>query len=235
MIKIAVVEDDRQCAENLIRDLNIYQQECKELIETVHYDNGKAFLENYKADYDIIFMDIKMPVMNGIKASRLLRERDNSVALVFMTNLRQYALFGYEVGASYYLIKPVKYEELAKRLDVIIAKLLKNRDAHITISEKAGMRRILLKDILYIESLGHWCTFHCTDGRLYKKLTALKSLEDDLKDSGFLRCNNSYLVNVAYVDGWNKNEVLINGESIPISRAKKKAFTDSLTRYFGEV
>ena len=235
MIRIAVVEDDDSCAEDLISNLNRYQQECKEHIETVRFSDGKTFIEEYKPDFDIIFMDIRMPVMNGIKASRLLRERDSSVALVFMTNLPQYALFGYEVGAAYYMIKPVTYEDLARRLKHILDRIERSHTACITITEKMGMRRVLLKDITYIESLGHWCTIHCADGAEYKKLIPLKKLEEEISGNGFLRCNNSYLVNVAWVDGWNKNEVSVNGETVPISRARKKSFTDALTRFFGEV
>lgn len=234
-MKIAVVEDNRDCASRLERSLKRFQEEYHEPIEIVFFSNGMNFIEDYTADFDVIFMDIEMPMMDGMQAARLLREKDKEVAIVFLTVMARHALFGYEVEAADFLIKPAEYAKLAKCLQKILARRSRDKAACIVFSGKDGTARIAHREIVYVESLNHWCIFHTADGGEHRMLIPMKKAEELLAGSGFLRCNNSYLVNVSYVTGWNKSSVSVNGTDLPISRGKRKEFLDELTKWFGEV
>ena len=234
-MKIAVVEDNRDWASRLERSLRRFQEEYHEPIEIVFFSNGMNFIEDYTADFDVVFMDIEMPMMDGMQAARLLREKDKEVAIVFLTVMARHALFGYEVEAADFLIKPAEYAKLAKCLQKILARRSRDKAACIVFSGKDGTARIAHREIVYVESLNHWCIFHTAGGAEYRMLIPMKRAEELLAGSGFLRCNNSYLVNVSYVTGWNKSSVSVNGTDLPISRGKRKEFLDELTKWFGEV
>lgn len=234
-MKVAVVEDNRNYADRLAKQLKKFQQEYHEVADVVFFSNGMNFIEDYTADFDVVFMDIEMPFMNGMEAAKRLREKDRDVAIVFLTVMAQHALFGYEVEAAGFLIKPVEYATLAQCLQKILARRRREQNAAVIFSGKDGSARIAHRDIVYVESLNHWCAFHTASGTEYRMLISMKKVEEMLAGSGFLRCNNSYLVNIAYVTGWNKTSVVAGGVTLPISRGKRKEFLDELTKRFGEM
>lgn len=233
-MKVAIVEDNKSYADQLARQLKKFQQEYHEVVNIVHFSNGLNFIEDYAADFDIVFMDIEMPLMDGMEAAKRLREKDRDVVIIFLTVMVQHALFGYEVEAAGFLIKPVEYETLVQCLRKALARRRRERNAAVIFSGKDGSARIAHRDIVYVESLNHWCAFHTAEGTEYRMLISMKKVEKMLEGSGFLRCNNSYLVNIAYVTGWNKSSVVAGGVALPISRGKRKEFLDELTKQFGE-
>lgn len=234
MIKIAIVEDHGESADRLESFLKSYQREIKENIEITCFSNGLNFIEDYSADFDIVFMDIEMPLMNGMEAAKELRKRDNRVDLIFLTVMSQYAVFGYDVDASAFLVKPVDESVLRVKLKRIVERRRKDDERFMIFGENGVYARVGYRDILYVESLNHYCIFH-TKGREYRKLIPLREVEKLFKENGFLRCNNSFLVNTAYVTNWSKNSVILNEKiTLPVSRAKKKKFLDELTKQFGE-
>lgn len=117
MTKIAIVEDKNEALLALENHIARYTREKGVECSYTHFANGLFFLENYKADFDVVFMDIDMPLMNGMEAAKRLREVDGHVPLVFITDLKQYALKGYEVEAMDFLVKPVSYAAFSTMLD----------------------------------------------------------------------------------------------------------------------
>jgi DNA-binding LytR/AlgR family response regulator len=234
MLRVAVVEDNREYSDKLKHFFAEYEKEIKEEIEVVCYADGLDFTESYTADFDIVFMDIEMPLMNGLKAAKKLRERDKDVVLIFLTVMSQYAIYGYDVEASAFLVKPVDETLLRLRLN----KILKNRKnkqekSYIFFQDSAHVK-VMVRDLLYVESMNHYCLFH-TQNETYRKLISIREVEKDLKDSGFIRCNNSYLVNITCISSWRRDNVILNnGENFSVSRTKRKSFLDELAKRFGE-
>ena len=115
-ISIAIVDDDNDSRDFIRRMLIRYGAEKNTEFVVDGYENAVDFIEKYKAGYDLIFMDIMMPYMDGMTAAAKLRELDTNVLLVFITTMAQYAAQGYDVDAFGFLIKPVTYESIALKM-----------------------------------------------------------------------------------------------------------------------
>ena len=145
MVNIAIVEDDKDQAQLLESALARYSDEFRVPLRTTVFYNAMAFLSKYSGDYDIVFMDILMPMMNGMDASRILREKDDKVMVIFVTNMQQYAIQGYEVGAFDFILKPIRYPEFKLKFTRAVSKLMPQKKvANILIKSDSGMVRLTL-------------------------------------------------------------------------------------------
>ena len=232
MLSIAIVDDVRSETEYLASFVERYGNENNEKIKIARFKSGFDFLDGYKAVYDAVFLDIEMPDIDGVAAARKLREFDNDIIIIFVTNIAKYAIQGYSVGALDYLLKPPKYADIKMRMN-IISKRKRLNDYSIVIPYQGGERKLTSGEIVYVESRGHDIIFH-TDGDeiLWKGIT-LKRVESELTEHGFYRCNNCYLVNLRYCTEIKDNSVMVNGEELQISRARKKGFMVALVNALG--
>lgn len=234
IIKAAIVEDETDCA----RDLSEYLErfaECYGMglsFNVTLFENGDVFCKKYTPDYDIIFMDIKMPGINGMKAAKYLRKTDARVTLVFVTNMRQYALQGYAVGARDYILKPLEYSEFEYHMKKIVPYIAKREDKNIILSFMDEKIRISVRDIYYIEVEGHNLIYHTVTGN-YKTKSSLVAAEKQLPSTVFVRCNSGYLVNLEYVRSIKGDEVKVADDVLLISRPKKQEFINRFTVYIG--
>ena len=180
--------------------------------------------------YDVILMDIQMKKMDGMTAAREIRKTDSEVILVFITNMVQYAVNGYAVNAIDYILKPLNYFTFAehmKRIENHLENKLKN---YLILNTNGGILKIDTNEIYYMESLGHYIHIH-KKKEVISVLETMKNMEQAL--SGFFRCNNGYLVNLAYVEKVDKYTALVGNDEIQISRPRKKIFMEALTDYLG--
>jgi two-component system response regulator LytT len=233
MLKIAIVEDDSSAYENLKGALEQYGKDHGVETTISYFPDGLRFLVAYEPVFDIVFMDINMPNMNGLEASKKLREQDPYVVLVFVTDLAQYAIKGYEVNAFDFIIKPIRYDLFAPKMDRIAKIALARKDeGKITIHTGDTVQVLSLSSIRYIEILSHILYYH-TENKVYASYGTLAVAEKSLPKETFVRCNHCFIVNLAHVTGMNKDDVLIDKDSLKISRSRKKPFTVALTKYLG--
>lgn len=232
MIRIALVDDDVSSLEQLKEYFFKYQKERNIAIQIDTFLDGDEIVENYSAAYDMILLDIEMRFMDGMTAAGLIREKDPEVVIIFITNMAQYAIKGYTVNAMDYILKPLAYFSFSQRLDKAIERINKKVDKFIAVSVKGGKVKLYLSDICYIESQGHRLIFH-TKTEEYVTSATMKEMEEKLKDMNFFRCNKGCLLNLFYVDSVLDGCVIINGEKVIISRARKKEFTEALTNFLG--
>lgn len=232
MIRIAVVEDSMADWAFLQDFLERYRKARSEQFSISRFPNGMDFISDYKADFDIILMDIDMPHLNGLDTARRLRQVDENAALIFITNLAQYAINGYEVRALDFMVKPVEYEELEYKLDRALLYCRRHGDAALTLESAGVARRVPLRTIYYVEVYNHSLIYHTAAG----DITAhgqLKDLEADSRFARFAKCNSCYLVNCEQVTQVHPNHVTVGGDRLPISRRKKKGFMSRLAEVLG--
>lgn len=233
MVNIAIVEDDKSQAEQLESTLSRYSNEFRVPLKTTVFYNAMAFLNKYSGEYDIVFMDILMPMLNGMDASRLLREKDDKVMVIFVTNMQQYAIQGYEVGAFDFILKPVRYPEFKLKFTRAMSKLMPQKKvASILIKSESGIVRLTPDQILYVEVQQHHCVYHTRQGD-FRQYQTMKSVELQLGEYGFARCNNYLLVNLAYVRKIDGMSVYINDTALPISYPRRKQFCDKFEEFMG--
>ena len=120
MIRIAIVEDDQSADDQLTACLEKLSLQSKEVFDLSHYPDAQQFLFAFHSQFDLIFMDIEMPNMDGLSAARRMREIDSNVALVFVTNLARYAINGYEVSALDYILKPLDYDAFYLKMQKVL-------------------------------------------------------------------------------------------------------------------
>ncbi|MDE6677179.1 MAG: LytTR family DNA-binding domain-containing protein, partial [Clostridia bacterium] len=159
-MKIAIVEDKRTESDLVLSYIQRFEQENNIKIESVVFGDGLDFLENYNSDFDAIFMDIEMPHLNGMQTSERLRKINANVPLIFITNMKQFAINGYSVGATDFILKPVTYY----RIETVIKKLLRSVEK-FTEQEKVvhtggGLKILKLSQIYYVEIRGHELLYH---------------------------------------------------------------------------
>lgn len=231
MISVAIVEDDIVFSNLLSSYLNRYASQHDETFGISVFSNGIDFLTNYQANYEIIFMDIDMPHLNGLETARKLRKLDNSSILIFVTNLARYAIKGYEVDAMDYILKPLNYSAFSLKVQKAVSLCHKNTDTKISLSTRTGNIVFPVSSIYYVESSGHRIDYHTEHGT-YSGYGTLKSVEEQLPSDCFYRCNSCYIVNLNYITSCDGFIIQVGKEQLSVSRARKKQFLEALHQYY---
>lgn len=208
------------------------------LLEQLHVDfiikrffNGEELLQSNES-FDIIFLDIKMPKISGMVLARKIREQGKQSLIIFITSAKEYVFEAYDVEAFQYLIKPVQNEKLENVLEKSIKKIQANANIDfLIISVDRQTKKVFLKDILYIESLSRIAKIHCRTGIL-ETYEQIGILEEKLADKSFFRCHKCFLVNLDYVDTFNKTEICLeNGEKIMLAKRRSESFQKVILSY----
>ncbi|MCI5943662.1 MAG: LytTR family DNA-binding domain-containing protein [Eubacterium sp.] len=229
-----MVEDEEMYVQQLTGYLKEYQKTYGEEIDITVYRDGDGITAKYKAQFDIILMDIQMRFMDGMSAAEEIRKQDSEVVIMFITNMTQYAIRGYEVDALDYILKPVSYFAFSQKLGRAIGRIKKRDNRQITVSVKGGIIRLDVSDIYYIESVGHNLIYHSAKGNHMASGT-MKSVEEEMEELNFSRGNKCYLINLEHVEGIRDKCAIVKGEALQISRPRMKGFMQDLTKYWGDL
>lgn len=196
-------------------------------------DGDSLIAAHSKLAFDIILLDIVMPLFNGIDTARKIREYDPAVKIVFLTSSPEFALDSYSVKASDYLLKPVDPSRLFASLSSLVAEL-PNCYKTITVKGKNAVHRIPLPDIEYVESQGKLIIFSLINGRRIESLEPLYTYEGKLTvEDGFFKCHRSYIVCIHHINYYTHSDITMrSGTVLPISRSCQKDFEST---YFSVV
>ncbi len=234
MIRIAIVEDNIEENDKLFGYLRRYSSDNSIQFDIKQYYAAEPFLNQEDHSFDVVFMDIELPKIDGMNASIQLRNKDKDIIIIFVTNMAAFAIKGYEVDALDFILKPIRYESLERKFKKAVDSIIAKNEDKITISANHSLKVIRLSDIRYIEVLDHNSCIHTKDGD-YSTRCSLNKLEEQLKDKDFFRCNNYCLVNLKAIDEVIHDEIVIGEDRVKISRARKKEFTIRLCNYLGHI
>ncbi len=231
MMKISIVEDDSLTAQTVEKYLHRFFSKTDTAIEVIRYADAISFLKRYDKSTDIVFMDINMPGLNGMDAAKKLRERDGEVIIIFVTNLVQCAVDGYEVGAFDFIVKPISYGSFSLKLRRVSQMLQSKIKRQICVSTRQGKTLINAEEITYIEIMRHVVTYHTVRGD-YVGSGSLTAISEELDGLPFAMCNRCYLVNLKYVRQIDGNDVIVGGNGrLQIAAPRRKEFLQKFNDY----
>ncbi len=230
MIRIGILEDEQRDAERLTSFLKKYAEEKQLSFSTTCFTNSTHFLEKYNSDFDLLFIDIELPDLNGMDAMHKLRLIDEKVMIIFVTNLAQYAVNGYEVGAFDFIIKPITFYNLTVKLNRALARLEHKKEKTIWINTRTDKKKIDINTLKYVEVNKHKLIYHTTNGNI-TTLGTMKEVVELLQNSQFSLCNQCYLVNLSFVTGIEGYDCVLGDERLKISAPKKKDFLHALNDF----
>lgn len=235
MINIAIVEDDLQTKNELIAYYSKFASQHQFEINIDAFSTGEQLLFARHQKYDLISLDIDLPLMNGLELAKKIREKNSEVLIIFVTNLAQMAIHGYEVQAFDFIVKPLHYYSFELKLTTAFKKISNTQDYYIYVRYQSDLYRIKSSDLLYAEIQDHYLYYHLATGEKINQKATIKELEEQLKHLPFSRCNNSYLINLKFVESVVKDEVKVGKDWIKISRGRKKIFLQDLANYMGGI
>jgi DNA-binding LytR/AlgR family response regulator len=231
MRNIAIVEDNDNAAKIISDHIEKYMEENQIELNIVRFNNADLFLANYQQIYSVILMDIQMPGTDGMSAAYKLREVDKTVSIIFITTMVQFAQKGYEVNAISFMVKPVNYYDFSLKFKKALDISVMNENRNITLNTKNGICRISTDKIIYVEIIKHRLFYHLVD-EVIEMTGVLSEVEATLKDFGFLRCNQCYLVNPKFIVSVKGKEIFVANTSLQISRPRYNQFMKDLTNWY---
>lgn len=229
-MRIAICDDDVLFLNKTLEYIHNWENKPVDLV-VQDFNNGDSLIDVHRKEpFDLIFMDVVMPMLNGIDASMEIRAFDKNVKIVFLTTSKEFALDSYKVKAMNYLLKPIDDVKLYYVLNEFLEDYEKDSKM-ITIKALYATFKIKLMDILYVESDNKHVIIHCPDNRIYRTTTPLYTIEKELlNENYFFKIHRSYIINLYYVDSFtNKDITMHNHMIVPISRNIKKEFEE---KYF---
>lgn len=220
MLRIAVIEQNEFMRERLLRYARQFSEQ-EVPCAPVFITDELAFLENYNFSYDVLFIAADLRLYNGMEVAQKIRARDERVEIVFVAQDDANAIDGYAVAAADFLLYPVAYERFAAAMRRVTARLGRKRGGSFIVKVKGVYRRLLARDILFVEVRGHYLVYYLFDETI-TVIGQLAAVEEELARCDFFRCSAAYMINLHYVDRYSRKSVFVDGQEIRVSRAKKE-------------
>lgn len=224
IVKIAICDDIKDFVNQMIDYIDEYKvlKAMHREINIQSFENGDSLIEliEQKERFDIIFLDILMPFINGIDVAKEIRKFDKNVKIIFLTSSPEFALDSYDVKAFSYILKQSSKEKIFQVLDEALSEIENTEKSYIMVKTKTGLVKVFYHNIEHIEIHSKTIIFHLCTNETYETFGSLSEIEDIfLSQSRFIKPYRSYIVNMDYVMKLSENKfITINNYHIPISR-----------------
>ena len=235
MLHFIICDDDASFSQRLREYIDTFCSGENRQYSLLSFSSGNALIENIPKEADIILMDIQMPGCNGIDTAKELRKTFPDACLIFITNLPQYALKSYEARPFGFLTKPLSYDRFSQEIQTAVSRLDRIsplKPLVVRLKDSDALYTLQIPSVLYFEVKDHYIHAHIKDRTIVFK-GRMTDLADTLKDLGFIRCHNSYLVNCLYISEITASTVTVEHDELPISRSRKQEFITGFLRNEG--
>ena len=228
-----MIVDDEPMAVNLVESYVektpylTLKKKCNSAIEAMQFINSEPV--------DLLFLDIQMPDLTGLEFSKMLPKNSR---VIFTTAFDQYALEGFKVEALDYLLKPFDYAEFLTAANKALewfsmvrgsksTSIVSEEKEFLFVKSEYKQLRIKLADVLYFEGLKDYIKIWLKDNpKPILTLMSLKSLEEELPETHFMRVHRSFIVSLKYVDVIERSQIIINKQRITVSEQYKPRFLE---------
>ena len=229
-VKIAICDDAAEDIAQLSGALFAYDP----LFEITSFTSGKALIDELLENNifaDLLFLDICMPGIDGIETAQKICAMHKNIKIIFLSSSRDYYPQAFEVFAFNYIIKPFSMECLYAVLNHALDELQKERGYKICVQHKGTTHSVNCRDILYLESRDKLLLFHLVDECVLQCYGRLEEILKELPEQFFLRCHQSFIVNLTHVAEMGENYLRVGPAMIGISRKYRKEANDQYYAY----
>lgn len=232
---IAVLEDTPRDSNRLKGFIDRYAQEHGIEVKTTVFSDGPDLLENYNRDFDVLLLDIELPTLNGMTVSERIREKDSFIPIIFITNLAQYAIRGYEVDALGFMVKPVSFVLFSNYFTKAIAKCRRNEKLKenrvIALGGANNFRKVFFDDIIYIVKDRNYIVYQFTNQQTFKERGTMKNVLPRFENTSIKQCSSGCMVNLRHVSKLVGGDVHLQGIVFPVSLPFRNSFAHDLMDY----
>ena len=198
--------------------------------EISEYSAGYPLVEDVKEGkwYDVIVLDMVLEKENGLEIANRLRDIGYDGKIIFWTADDSHLQEAFDVGAMQYVVKGKEYGRMYSAINEILSHM---RDEVLTFKTHGELHRLEYRQIEYVESKGRSCHIYTTDNQCFVTLGKLDDIEEELCDKRFLRCHQSYLVNMDHIQSVNENFIVKSGDIVQIRRRNHNEIKDKYENY----
>lgn len=235
MLKVLIIEDYPDEADALKQALSRYAKKHDLELQVTWGETAQAIAKGTIV-YDLIFLDIELPGMNGMDAATLMRSYDPGTPIIFTTSLSQYAAKSYEVDAAGFIVKPVTLPKLEMVMDKVLGRLRRPDSAKLVFDVRGGIRVVPVSSIRSVELLRHDLCFDLVDGEELKLRGTIKQVLDEAgPDTPLLQVSSGCIANMDHIRSVVGSEVRMdNGRALALSRSRKRAVLETFSAYLGK-
>lgn len=232
MIQVAIVDDEVEVLDLLERNISNAFGTMNVDAKLYRSQGGKELIKLHKEnEFNIIFLDLEMPEIDGLETAQCIRSVDPNVVLVFVTNREDLVFNAFQYNVAAFVRKKRLNEELTDVVAQAYKKAIAKLSIHLLKTE-SGDIRFQLNEILYFSSQGHNVWLHHANQKSYRVLYTLEQIENIVSSDTFVRSHSSVLVNCGYIYSIDKENVLLtNNEAVALSRHRKKKVKEALQKY----
>ncbi len=232
MLQIAICDDSGEQARIIAHMIDTWATAHGIAHAAMIFSSAEEFLFEYadNKSFDIIFLDVQMPGMNGVELAEHLRRTDKSIQIVFVSGYENYIAKGYEVEALHYLLKPIEKLSFERVLDKAMARINGGR-RYIILDCGTEECKLSVEDIVYAQSLAHYIKIYTETGEYMVHMTMAELGERLGRD--FVRAHRSYIVNAAYIGSISKTSMTLDtGAVVPISKGQRDEVNRKFLEYY---